>query len=304
VEVAEKDDSPKEGQMVGEREAAGTQRWVVGVDGSDNSVRALRWAAHNAPGRASTLRIVRAWSVPTSGGLTVVPSMIAEFRPETAYESLEALTAEMDSLGVTVEATVEYGATSTVLLDACDDADLLVIGTRGLGGFSRLLLGSTSHQCATHARVAVVVVPAATDADADLERIVVGMDASAGARAALAWTLDFAAEDAVVEVVGAATGGIGADLLDQPIEVGTALTPFHAAVDEVEATRSAAGRCERKLVEGHAAVALLDATSDADLLVVGERGRRGLKAALLGSVTTEVLHRADRPVVVVPVDGR
>jgi nucleotide-binding universal stress UspA family protein len=290
--------------MVDDRTVTGEETWVVGVDGSVDSVRAVRWAVHNAPGRAAKLRVVRAWSIPTTGELTVLPSMIDDFRPESAYDALDDLAAELEPNGITVDARIDQGPASTVLLEACDDADLLVVGTRGLGGFSRLLLGSTSQQCATHARVPVVVVPAAFGSDAAARRVVVGMDASAGARAALEWAFDFAPPDMPIRVLGAwsHSGWIGTDKDGRPTEAQEALAQFNAAVDEVESRRSAPGHCRRNFVEGHAAEALLDAEVDADLLVVGERGRRGLTAALLGSVTTEVLHRAGRPVVVVPVD--
>ncbi len=285
--------------MVSEHELDGPT-WVVGVDGSENSQLALRWAAHHAPGRAANLRVVRAWSVPIAGGLAVPQANVDDFRPETADESLVRLTAELAPRGVAVEDAIVYGTPVTVLLDACEGADLLVLGTRGLGGFSRLLLGSTSQQCATHAPIPVVVVPGGTSGDSDIEEIAVGMDGSAGARAALAWALGFAAPDVVVRVVSAWTSAIGTDLDDRPVETQEALAEVHAAVDEVEQDRAMPGRSVRTLVEGHAAAVLLDAMSTADLLVVGERGRRGLAAALLGSITTEVLHRADRPVVVVP----
>jgi nucleotide-binding universal stress UspA family protein len=210
---------------------------------------------------------------------------------------------ELKPHGVAVEGIVEHGTASSVLLNACDDADLLILGTRGLGGFGRLLLGSTSHQCATHARIPVVVVPTTIGLDAPIESIVVGMDASAGARAALAWALEFASPDTVIRTVGAwsRSGWIRADLEDADIDVDESLTQFHAAVAEVENARRESGRTERSLVQDHPATALLEASSTADLLVVGERGRRGLKLALLGSVATEVLHRSDRPTVVVPV---
>lgn len=287
--------------MVDTRDTTSGRKWVVGVDGSEHSSRALRWAAHNAPGRTSTLRVLRAWSAPVSGGLAMVPSMIDELQPETADDSLDSLAAELEPRGVAVDGLVEYGASATVLLGACDDADLLVVGARGLGGFSRLLLGSTSFQCATHARVPVVVVSEPTDADSDIDRIVVGMDGSFGARAALAWALDFAPNDAVISVVGALAHGVTTGLAPAPLDVDEALVEFHSAVGEVEVASAMKGRCERHLIHDHAATALLSASSGADLLVVGERGRRGLKLALLGSVTTEVLHRADRPVVVVPI---
>ena len=290
--------------MIAERERIGGQTWIVGVDGSEESVRALQWAVRHAPTRASTLRVIQAWSVPTTGGLEMMPTKIDDFRPVTAYEFLDEVIAELDPHGVEVEGLVTHGTASSVLLDACDDADLLIVGTRGLGGFARLLLGSTSHQCATHARIPVVVVPSTINVNAAIESIVVGMDASPGARAALAWTLDFASHDVAIHTVGAwsRAGWMRADLEDADTEIDAALAEFHAAVAEVENTRSESGRTERSFVQDHPTTALLEASSVADLLVVGERGRRGLKAALLGSVATEVLHRSDRPVVVVPID--
>jgi nucleotide-binding universal stress UspA family protein len=290
--------------MMVDREKIGGQTWIVGVDGSENSVHALKWAVRHAPTRASTLRVIRAWSVPTTGGLEMMPATIDDFRPATAYEFLDEVIAELEPHGVAVEGLVTHGTASSVLLDACDDADLLIVGTRGLGGFARLLLGSTSHQCATHARIPVIAVPSTIDANAALESIVVGMDASPGARCALAWTLEFAPIDVVIHTVGAwsRAGWIRADLEDADTDIDEALVEFHAAVGEVENARSESGRTERSFVQDHPTTALLEASSTADLLVVGERGRRGLKAALLGSATTEVLHRSDRPIVVVPVN--
>ena len=287
-----------------DRERIGGRTWIVGVDGSENSVRALKWAVRHAPARASMLRVIRAWRVPTTGGQEMMPPRIDDFRPVTAYEFLDEVIAELKPHGVTVEGLVKHGTASSVLLDACDDADLLIVGTRGLGGFARLLLGSTSHQCATHARIPVVVVPATINVKAAIESIVVGIDASSGARAALAWTLDFASHDVTIHTVGAwsRAGWIRADLEDADTEIDAALVEFHAAVGEVENARSESGRTERSFVQDHPTTALLEASSAADLLVVGERGRRGLKAALLGSVATEVLHRSDRPIVVVPIN--
>ena len=289
--------------MTADETTTRTPTWVVGVDGSENSVRALRWAAAHAPSRTSTLRVVRAWNIPSNGGLDMLPGNLDDFRPKAAYDELDDLIAELGPLGVAVEGRVEFGSPSRVLLDACDDADLLVMGTRGHGGFARLLLGSTSHQCATHAPIPVVVVPSTDGADIGIERVLVGMDASPGARAALAWALDFVAPHDVVRVLGAwsRSGWIAADLDDADPDLDESRAQFHAAIDEIEATRLASARCTREFIRAQASTALLDASSDADLLVVGERGRRGLTAALLGSVATEMLHRSVSPVVIVPV---
>ncbi len=279
--------------------------WIVGVDGSERSGHALRWAARNAPGRASRLRVIRAWSIPTTGELNMTPAMIAELEPDHAWDGLDELASEMRPHGVDVEGSVECGPAGTVLLDACRDADLLVMGTRGLGGFTRLLLGSTSHQCATHATVPVVVVPTTAEVEHGPGRVVVGMDASPSARAALSWAIGFADADLEICVLGAWTraGWLAADLGDLDLDIEESRAEFHTAISDVETAHSAKGRSEREFVREHPATALLDAVSTTDLLVVGERGRRGLVGALLGSVSTEVLHRATCAVVVVPVSG-
>ncbi len=135
---------------------------VVGVDGSPASTRALRWAADEARLRAATLRVVNAWSYPYRDG------EIAHLSGQVAYNALGRQSAEqaMDSAlrgiadveVVTVECRVVEAQPAQALLEAAQDADLLVVGSRGRGGFSGMLLGSVSHQCALHAPCPVVIV--------------------------------------------------------------------------------------------------------------------------------------------------
>jgi nucleotide-binding universal stress UspA family protein len=232
----------------------------------------------------------------------MTPALIADVEPDSAWDRLDELAAEMRARGVDVDGTVVRGPAASVLLNACRDADLLVMGTRGRGGFARLLLGSTSHQCATHATIPVVVVPSTADVEHELTRIVVGMDASPGARAALSWAIGFAGPALGIHVVGAWTraGWVAADIEDSDPEIEESRADFHAAIGEIETVHSASGRVVREFVRQHPATALLDAVSTTDLLVVGERGHRGLVGAFLGSVSTEVLHRSTSAVVVVP----
>jgi nucleotide-binding universal stress UspA family protein len=277
--------------------------WVVGIDGSENSIRALKCAASLAPDRASTLHIVRAWTYAALGGLDVTaPVALEDMRPSVAFETVDEFTGEMKLLGVRVESDVVYGSSAAVLLDASAKADLLVVGSRGHGGFARLLLGSTSHQCATHAKVPVLVVPKDAAVGEPLTEITVGMDASAGAKSALAWAFEFAGDDVSIRALGAwHPGWLSADLYAWEVEEKRARKEFDQAIDEVEQTANRQGAVLREFVTGHPGQILLDESPSTGLLVVGERGQRGLKAALLGSVTTEVLHRATCPVVVVPV---
>ena len=141
-------------------------RIVVGVDGSDESVAALEWAAQEARSRGAVLTIVTAWQFPHSAYLGLPGAMI----PDELGEDLEwgAKETQADALhralpsgaGVPVETLVVEGPPASVLIDAASGADMLVVGSRGLGGFRELLLGSVSQQCAHHASCPVVIVRA------------------------------------------------------------------------------------------------------------------------------------------------
>jgi len=135
---------------------------VVGVDGSAGSRAALRWAHAEAQLRGATLEAVTVWQLPVMAWL---PAFGAMPPPEDlSGEAERALVATLAEEGVSsteevpVVSVVAEGAAAAALLDAADDADLLVVGSRGHGGFTELLLGSVSHQCVSHAPCPVVVV--------------------------------------------------------------------------------------------------------------------------------------------------
>lgn len=135
---------------------------VVGVDGSDDSKEALRWALAEAELRRATVRAVHAWSMPIAFGGPYMPPQAydpAEIR-DNAQASLDAAVDEVagENPPVAVERVVEQGSPADVLVRASEFADLLVVGSRGHGGFTGLLLGSVSQQCAQHAPCAVVIV--------------------------------------------------------------------------------------------------------------------------------------------------
>jgi nucleotide-binding universal stress UspA family protein len=139
---------------------------VVGMDGSEGSIEALRFAIEEARLRGATLKAVSAWHVPPAvygaGWLAPADADLDEYRKlaESALSrSLEA--AGASAAGVDVAPVVREGQPSDVLLEEAHTAELLVVGTRGLGGFKGLLLGSVSQQVAHHAACPVVVVPPA-----------------------------------------------------------------------------------------------------------------------------------------------
>lgn len=142
----------------------------MGVDGSDGAAEALRWALGEARLRGADVRVVHARSVPL---VLSIPSADAFGVPEPAGSMdqvrtalrkeadnvLEASLKGVEADDVTIEGEVVEGKAAQVLIEAARNADLLVVGTRGLGGFTGLLLGSVSQQCTHHAPCPVVVVP-------------------------------------------------------------------------------------------------------------------------------------------------
>jgi nucleotide-binding universal stress UspA family protein len=129
---------------------------TVGVDGSPESAKATAWAADQARLTGGTLELVIAWARPVSYGL---PLVVGGYDPEAqAREVVEKAAANTDLPTDRLRVTVVNGAAPTVLVAQATNADLLVVGSRGHGGFSELLLGSVSTHCVHHASCPVVVV--------------------------------------------------------------------------------------------------------------------------------------------------
>jgi nucleotide-binding universal stress UspA family protein len=141
----------------------GTRRVVVGVDGSDSSAAALRWAAHYAQATGSTLRAVLAWHYPTAAGVPPVGRTPANVESEVERGRAEvidkAIAAALgDEPPIPIERKADYGHPVEVLVAESAEADLLVVGSRGHGGFTGMMLGSVSTHCVTHAHCPVTVV--------------------------------------------------------------------------------------------------------------------------------------------------
>ncbi len=139
-------------------------RVVVGVDGSESSIRALRWAARQAHWMGAKLEVVTAWTFPEGpaplGIVAHVPwpdelELMAEARARLDEVIGEVLS---DNAEERVHAQMIKGSAAPVLINVARDADLLVVGSRGLGTFKELLLGSVSERCMRHASCPVAVV--------------------------------------------------------------------------------------------------------------------------------------------------
>jgi nucleotide-binding universal stress UspA family protein len=133
---------------------------VVGIDGSADSAAALRWAIAEARHRDVPLLVVHAWQPALVGGDTFLPVPAeSDAMAEVAEHLAERLLGAEDTTGVTVRTRQVCQGAAAALLDAAADASVLVVGTRGQGGFAGLLLGSVSQHLARHAPCPTVVVP-------------------------------------------------------------------------------------------------------------------------------------------------
>jgi nucleotide-binding universal stress UspA family protein len=140
------------------------QRIVVGIDGSDGARRALEWAVDEAKLREAHLVVIHAWLEPAAvavGSVVTAGAVEPGIFEDAGERTMADVLAAVDPTGIPegIESHVVAGAPAHALLDAAKDADLLVVGSRGLGGFSGLLLGSVSQQVAHHATSPVVIVP-------------------------------------------------------------------------------------------------------------------------------------------------
>ncbi len=135
------------------------RRIVVGVDGSESSKAALRWAIRQAKLTGSTVDAVAAWRFPSTYGLAPGDDSAPDLEGDAKSALTEALN-EVSGLypEVPVRPLVTEGHAAEVLLRAAKGADLLVVGSRGHGGFASAMLGSVSLNCVLHAHCPVLVL--------------------------------------------------------------------------------------------------------------------------------------------------
>lgn len=138
-------------------------RIVVGVDGSEPSKRALRWAIDEATLRHATVTVVTAWHVPpyaygAPGFGPIVAAPPTSSTREAAEDAANAAAEEARRAGIESDVIVSEAQAAHTLVETAREASLLVVGSRGHGGFTGLLLGSVGQQCAHHASCPVVIV--------------------------------------------------------------------------------------------------------------------------------------------------
>lgn len=291
------------------RESAGRRPVVAGVDGSDSGVQAVRWAAAEAVRRQVPLRLVAAFAWP-SGGLVGDPGLGVDPRAVLrnvvlGHLDVAARTAAQVAGDLEVERVDVTGFPEAVLEAESRRAELVVLGSRGMGGFVGLLIGSVAVALAAHAECPVVVVRGREpDGATSLsEPVVVGVDGSPGSEAALAFAFGAAALRRAPLVAVHAWW----DLVVEPT-MGPAVNWDAVETNEHEVlAERLAGWAQtypdvpvrRVVIRDRPARALVEESGRAQLVVVGSRGRGGLRGMLLGSVSQALLHHAHCPVAVV-----
>ncbi|GIF20858.1 nucleotide-binding universal stress UspA family protein [Actinoplanes tereljensis] len=279
---------------------------IAATDGTESANVAVAWAAQEARRRRASLRIVYAYD---SDWLESRFDIGAEYL-DVAESLAKAVVADARDRamaavpGLHIETDILPGHAIPRLLEVAEGADLLVLGSRGRGGFSGLVLGSVSQRLATHAPCPVAVVRDEASGDGP---VVAGVDDTPSAEFVLPTAFAAAAErDTTLIVIRSylpaiprwlATVPMPADLsnpADDPGErerLEEQLAPWRDRYPQV--------RVETVLTHDGAAAALVGATKRAALTVVGSHGHGTLAAALLGSTVLQLLHHADCPVMVV-----
>ena len=274
---------------------------IVGVDGSNGSAVALRWALDHADQLGDiepattfvTGPMVREAGPPEAGG--------DPYRSEATRQLRSSLDSHAPWL-VDAGAVIEHRA-GPGLVKAAAASELLVVGTRGWGDRADLSVGSVGSYCARHSTVPVALIPAEVPTLHDHLDVVVGFDGSPHSQDALRWMLTHLRRSARVTVVRALTdesvagevlassAGSAEETARNEIERGVA-----AVLDDVPGHPPV----ETAVLSGDPRAVLRSASSGADLLVVGARGHDVLELLLLGSVVSALAHHPTIPTIVVP----
>jgi nucleotide-binding universal stress UspA family protein len=283
---------------------------VVGIDGSTISERAVEFAADEAELHGAQLEIIYAIAVPTDVdfyGVTIAGPQIEalqHYADELLATAANTVRERHPDLVCTTNSVI--GSPTWVLINASEDATAIVVGRRGLGAVKSAVLGSVSSRLATEASCPVFVI------SEDEQRptsgpIVVGVDDSEFGTAALSFALaQAAARKTSVRAVSAYRTPALAIPIEPELmaelrqsEAAEAERIVTQALERARTDETASVEVEKVTVEDAPANAILTQAKDAQLIVVGSHGKGFVKRLLLGSVSRQVLHEADRPVAVV-----
>jgi nucleotide-binding universal stress UspA family protein len=279
---------------------------VAGVDGSDSAEQAVRWAAREAAHRGVPLRLVHACMVIEAYTPVKLPVSVSEALADQGGDWLRhaAELAREAAPDVEVSAHLDHGSAAACLITESKSAELVVLGSRGLGGFTGLVVGSVALALTTHGHCPTVVVRGEQDRTG--KPVVVGVDASPASEAAIGFAFEEASRLGV-PLVAQHTW------TDLSLYVKFSIAPYGVNWGQVQAdqehllTERLAGWQEKypqvpvqlTVTAGRAAHNLLEAARAAQLVVVGSRGRGGVAGMLLGSTSQALLHHSPCAVAVV-----
>jgi nucleotide-binding universal stress UspA family protein len=284
---------------------------VVGLDQSEAGRAAVEYAAEVADRRRLPLRLVLAFELSQSadylsavGWTESTEGVMRDSSRQFLDETTEVLRGVHPH--VEVISRLQDGSAAEVLIEESKRADLLVVGSRGTGGFADLVVGSTALRVASHALCPVVVVPAAPVGAPIRRGVVVGVDGSDHSEATIEFAFQMASEThqqltALHVWHDPAPTGVGVMM---PLVYDPALVENE---EKRVLAESMAGWSEKypdvqvgyQVLPGHPVRRLVIGAATASLLVVGSRGRGSLRSLLLGSVSHGVLHHTRGPVAVV-----
>lgn len=284
-----------------------TKPVVAGVDGSEESLLAVEWAAMEAKRHGLALQIVSAPAMmPRMLTGRPVPATVADALRGISERALAraVVRAEEVSSGLEISTSLLSGAPALAVTDRGTGAAMLVVGARGAGGFAAMVLGSVSRYAATRAQCPVVVVRQATMAVH--REVVVGIRDPHDAEGALAFAFEEAAarhaELAVVHAWSWFPGSVRAqDAIDAPFhpeQVSDEVARALAAVLDGWREKYPGVEVRQDVIHGHPARVLASYSARADLLVIGRHGDPGV-----GSIRHALLDHARGPVAVVPSGG-
>ncbi|MFI9438418.1 MULTISPECIES: universal stress protein [Streptosporangium] len=279
---------------------------VVGVDGSPGGLAAVSWAMREADMRGVKVRIVHvvpawAYELPDDAPHAHVGRWMRQSAASVLADALRQ--ARDERRGAEVESELLRGDPRLSLIRASKDADLLVVGSHGLGGFGGLLLGSVALGVSGQATCPVAVIRRMRTQPRN--EVVVGVDGSPGGAAAIEFAFTEAdlrgADLRAVHAWSESTAGCRPESTSAPTD--------QAGAERLLLARALTSQGEHppgvKLVEhverGHPVEVLLRVSMGAGLLVVGSRGRSDVAGMLLGSVSHSLLHHAACPLVVIAV---
>ncbi|QLQ35289.1 universal stress protein [Micromonospora robiginosa] len=280
---------------------------VAGVDGSPSSLTAADQAAATAVARSRPLLLVHGYLHPLGYGVPLNPYDLGVPAPtEEAEKMLERVAADLAERhpGLRVAVRQVAGGPGAALVEESRRAELVVVGSRGVGGFTGLLLGSVGGQLAQHGHCPVLVVrPAEQPIPVD-GPVVVGVDGSESAAYAVELAADEAARrDAELVLMHVRAPERGAPAPEVAAEATTAERAEAAellgsAAAHVRAAHPDLRVTERAVVAASPETALREASGEASLVVAGSRGRGGFTGLLLGSVSQALVQHAHCPVLI------